>query len=152
MEGDGREKHRPPFRLAGNVSRSERRPMVEPKKAKREGDNFLIRTFLEELLIHRILRSSLPRFHELNEPSGDGTGSVGLGGPGEWATTNPGTDEGKKGSRFLAFGSPAERTKATQVSHCRSTRIRECPRALSRSSLTPLTTFYLKFNPKWGPS
>lgn len=42
-----------------------------------------------------------------------------------------------------------------QVSHCRSSgpglasRARETPDVLSRSSLTPLTTFYLKFNLKW---
>lgn len=67
----------------------------------------------------------------------------------EWVRERRGP---KKKTAGFHVRSPAASTKATQVSYCRSTRIRECLRPLSSRSLTPLTTFYLKFNPKWGPS
>lgn len=64
-----------------------------------------------------------------------------------------GGEEKKKDSRFSLVRSPAARVAhkcpivdrrgcESASAHCRRPR---------RRSLTPLTTFYLKFDPKWGP-
>ena len=119
--------------------------MEESKESKeestREADNFLIRRLFPGSVGHSF--SS-----RMNEARHEPRSSVK-----RYVNGPVNVEDWKKGSRFSRSITRCVSTKATQVSYCRSTRIDESASGHCRlRSLTPLTTFYLKFNPKWRPS